>query len=584
MTDISLDQQKPPHPGPDAGAGGKEKRGQIPHNVSLRRARAWLRFMRIRLASAILLPELAGEEGRQLRQDVHDEGALTSGYVLMCALSAGIATLGLLQSSTAVVIGAMLVSPLMSPIAALGFGFASIDGKRIREAVKVVAIGAGIGILTGVLLTWLSPIRNATPEILARTQPTLLDLAVALFSGIAGGYATVIQKGGTAIGVAIATALMPPLAVVGYGIGVLNIRFALGALLLFLTNLAAITFSFAVIARLSGASRPLYKVEWKPRFVVVFVVVLLGLAVPLSMSLYRITQEGMMRSAATSAIIEACGGKNVDVTQIEVKWPLFDEPSVEALVIAPTYSPNAEEEAEKLLTAKIGEKVSISLQQIQAADLQSQTRAMIDAAMERTSQGIAADVPPYDKIRAGIGLPTRAIWTNRAERRVYVEPIPAPGWNLFDYSQVELEANKEDTGWNVRLIPPAQPVMRVDLAKSVTQGEVQAKDKAKEPDLISPELAGWALLRWGVNNVTMEAPAGNRTQAFIKGLKDAGITVSWKNTSEPAEVSPKPTGDAPSVALIRVYRPSPTAVAAAQAAAFAEAAKARAEQEARQEQ
>jgi uncharacterized hydrophobic protein (TIGR00271 family) len=153
-----------------------------------------------------------------LRHQVQDDGALTRGYMLMCGLAAGIAALGLLQSSTAVVIGAMLVSPLMSPIAALGFGFASIDGQRIRDAARVVLVGAAIGIAAGMLITWISPIRNATPELLARTQPTLLDLAVALLSGIAGGYATVMGKGGTAIGVAIATALMPPLTTVGYGI------------------------------------------------------------------------------------------------------------------------------------------------------------------------------------------------------------------------------------------------------------------------------------------------------------------------------------------------------------------------------
>ena len=170
----------------------------------------------------------------------------------------------------------MLISPLMNPIAALGFGFASIDGHRIRDAVRVVIVGAVIGILTGMVITWLSPIRNATPEILARTQPTLLDLAVALFSGIAGGYASVIVRGGTAIGVAIATALMPPLATLGYGLGVLQMRFALGAALLFLTNLAAIAFAFALIARLSGVARPLRAIEWTPRYIAVLIAAFLA--------------------------------------------------------------------------------------------------------------------------------------------------------------------------------------------------------------------------------------------------------------------------------------------------------------------
>lgn len=347
----------------------------IPMNVRLRRARALLKLVRIRLAKAVLLPHLSAHEAQEIRQTVRNEGALTSGYVLMCALSAGIAVLGLLQSSTAVVIGAMLISPLMNPIAALGFGFSSMDSNRIRDAARVVAVGAGIGVLTAVLITWLSPIRGATPEILARTQPTLLDLAVALFSGIAGGYASVIGKGGTAIGVAIATALMPPLAVVGYGLGVLELTFAFGAGLLFLTNLAAITFSFALIARLSGAARPLFKVEWKPRYIVILAGAFLLLAVPLSMTLFRITQEGAMRGAAREAIKKVSGGKAANIAQIDVSWPLFGDPVIDALVISKGYSPNAEAEAEKMVAEKLGREVEIQLQQVQTAgDQQSNTR------------------------------------------------------------------------------------------------------------------------------------------------------------------------------------------------------------------
>ncbi|MDG2005195.1 MAG: DUF389 domain-containing protein [Novosphingobium sp.] len=540
----------------------------IPMGVRLRRLRAWLRFIRIRFAKAVLLPELTGSEAQDLRQTVRKEGDLTSGYILMCALSAGIATLGMLQSSTAVVIGAMLISPLMNPIAALGFGFASLDGRRIREAVRVVAIGAAIGILTAVLLTWLSPIRNATPEILSRTQPTLLDLGIALFSGLAGGYATVIGKGGTAIGVAIATALMPPLAVLGYGLGVLQFEFALGAFLLFLTNLAAITFSFALIARLSGAARPLFRVEWQPRYVAVLAGAFIALAIPLSTTLVRITQEGAMLSAARTAIVEACGGRPARVTQIDVSWPLFGDPTVDALVISPTYSPNAEADAEKRLAEILDEKVDIHLQQIQATDIQSQTSAMIDAAMERTTAGIAADVPPYDKIRASIGLPTESIWINRAERRVYVEPVRAPEWTLFDYAQTELAANKVSDKWNVRVLPPPQAMLRVNIGDP---GMPAA-------GTISPELAGWALLLWGMDKVVMEAPDSESTKAFIKGLAEKGITVFRRDPAADIDVRGRRDKEAQPIAVIRVYSISPSqaakrAAAAAEAKKKAEAAK-----------
>jgi uncharacterized hydrophobic protein (TIGR00271 family) len=533
----------PQPPLPDTG----ERAARIPKDAALGRARVWARFLRMKFGRAILLPQLSPSEAYDLRHSVEDEGALTSGYMLMCALSAGIATLGLLQSSTAVVIGAMLISPLMSPIAALGFGFASFDGARIKKAARVVAFGAAIGILTAVLLTWISPIRNATPEILARTEPTLLDLAVALFSGIAGGYATVIRKGGTAIGVAIATALMPPLAVVGYGIGVLQVQFALGALLLFLTNLAAITLSFAIIARLSGAAKPLYSVELKPRFVIIFVSAFLVLAVPLSMTLSRLSKEATLRTAARAAIIEASGGGKADIAQIEVSWPLFGEPSVDALVVAPTYTPNAEETARASISAAMDAPVRVNLQQLQAADLQSQTRAMIDAAMERTAAGIAADVPPYERIRASIGLPTRALWSNRAERLVFVEPFPAPDWTLADYAALEREAIVPQQKWTVRIIPPPQPTLRVIIRPGPQSDEAA----------IMPALAAWALKRWGLGSVRIAAPPGDATAVFVERLRQAGITAVVDGEG----MVPTEDGEA-IIATVRVYAESPTRRAA----------------------
>lgn len=567
----SLKMQKPPRvSGVDkdeviAGDGAPEGHQEwTPPQVS--RLGAWLRFIRIKLARVILLPNFTFDEAFELRDSVRKEGRLTRGYILMCALSAGIAALGLLQSSTAVVIGAMLISPLMSPIAALGFGFASIDGRRIKDAARVVAIGAGIGILTGVLLTWASPIRNATPEILARTQPTLLDLAVALFSGIAGGYATVIGKGGTAIGVAIATALMPPLAVLGYGIGVLQIRFALGALLLFLTNLAAITFAFAVVARLAGVARPLYKVEWTPRYIGIFAAIFLLLATPLSLTLIKLSREAQIRTAASSAILAVCGDEST-IAQIDVSTPMFGEPSVDALVIAPSYTTNAAADAEARLRKALGSEVRIHLQQVMAADWQSRTRAMVDAAMERTAAGIAADVPPIDQVRQSIGLPTRSLWSDRAQRLVYVEPVPAPGWTLADYRSIERdEQTGADTQWTVRIVPP--PLARLTVALG------NAPEGTTVPeDAVSPELAVWALRRWGMNKVTIEGPPNAAYAPLLKALDDAGISAGF-TAAAPA---PDPDADEdtadppPASATLTVFGASPSQRAAAAAAARREA-------------
>lgn len=481
---------------------------------------------RIRIAHAILLPELAPKEAFELRHQVMDEGALTQGYVLMCALSAGIATLGLLQSSTAVVIGAMLISPLMSPIAALGFGFASIDGQRIRDAAKVVLVGALIGIATGMLLTLISPIRTATPEILARTEPTLLDLGVALLSGIAGGYATVRGKGGTAIGVAIATALMPPLATVGYGLGVMNPAYALGAFLLFLTNLAAIAFAFALIARLSGAARPLANVEWKPRYVIAGLAAFLVLATPLALTLLRVSQEAALRGTARGAITRAIGSDEISFAQLDIDWPLFGSPQIHAVVVTPRFREGAEEVVRNIL-ARQDRAATILLQQVVAADMTSQTRSMIEAAMERTAAGIAADVPPYDRIRASLAIPTRGIWSNQAERTVNIEPIAAPGWTLTDYREAERLANAASDGWRVRIIPPVTARLLVVLgADAPTEGTAAPEAGSDAPPAdgrVPADLAIWALQRWGLTQVGLAIPEGAEGGGLVSALRAASI-------------------------------------------------------------
>jgi uncharacterized hydrophobic protein (TIGR00271 family) len=173
-------------------------------------------------------------------------------YWLQIFFSAGIATLGLVLNSPAVIIGAMLISPLMGPILSAGLALATGDLILGIRAVLNITLSSLAAIAFAVFLVALLPFKEMTAEISARTAPNTLDLFVALFSGAIGSIATCREEKGivTSIpGVAIAVALMPPLCVTGYGIGLaLSFNFtqgidtALGGGLLFLTNLFAITF------------------------------------------------------------------------------------------------------------------------------------------------------------------------------------------------------------------------------------------------------------------------------------------------------------------------------------------------------
>ncbi|MEP7344550.1 MAG: DUF389 domain-containing protein [Gemmatimonadaceae bacterium] len=165
------------------------------------------------------------------------------GYWLQLFLATGIATLGLALGSTAVVIGGMLVSPLMGPLVELGMGFAVGSSLLVIRAFLRVAISAIVVTTAAALMTLALPFHEVTAEISARTAPTLLDLLVAVFCALAAAYTTVRRTADTtaaAAGTAIGIALVPPLCVVGYGLGTLSATVASGAGLLFIANFSAI--------------------------------------------------------------------------------------------------------------------------------------------------------------------------------------------------------------------------------------------------------------------------------------------------------------------------------------------------------
>jgi len=156
-------------------------------------------------------------------------------WILVCAIV--IASLGLNMNSTAVIIGAMLVSPLMGPIMGIGLGLATNDTSLIIRCLKNIAVATIISLIASCLYFWISPINDARSELLARTQPTIYDVLIAFFGGFAGIIATgTKQKGNILPGVAIATALMPPLCTAGYGLATIQFNFLFGAFYLFLIN------------------------------------------------------------------------------------------------------------------------------------------------------------------------------------------------------------------------------------------------------------------------------------------------------------------------------------------------------------
>ena len=169
-----------------------------------------------------------------IRKNISFKG--TNVFILACAII--IASVGLNVNSIPVIIGAMLVSPVMGPILGFGLGLGTEDNHLVKDSLKNFGVMVGISIIASSLFFLLSPLSLANPsELLARTNPTIYDVLIALFGGLAGIIETSRKdKGSVITGVAIATALMPPLCTVGYGISIWKGQVIFGALYLFLIN------------------------------------------------------------------------------------------------------------------------------------------------------------------------------------------------------------------------------------------------------------------------------------------------------------------------------------------------------------
>lgn len=212
--------------------------------------RTLLRYFRRFLKDRFNLEE--GKASEKATIEEIEKGVLFRGpnlWILMFAIM--VASIGLNVNSPAVIIGAMLISPLMGPIMGIGLGVGINDFELIIKALRNLGIAVGISVLTSALYFWISPLNDARSELLARTSPTLWDVLIALFGGLAGIVAGSRKEKSNAIpGVAIATALMPPLCTAGFGLATGQWSYFFGAFYLFFINSVFISFSTYVIVRL----------------------------------------------------------------------------------------------------------------------------------------------------------------------------------------------------------------------------------------------------------------------------------------------------------------------------------------------
>jgi len=219
-----------------------------------------------------------------------------------------IASIGLNVNSTAVIIGAMLISPLMGPILGIGLSVGTNDFETLIRSLKNLGIAVSIALITSTLYFSLTPLNIEQSELLARTKPTILDVLIALFGGFAGIVAGSRKEKSSVIpGVAIATALMPPLCTAGYGLATLKLSYFFGAFYLFFINSVFISLAtFLVVRYLKFPLVSFLNPVKAKRYRIVLITFLIATIIPSTVIFYNVIQETRFTIASESFINDEC--------------------------------------------------------------------------------------------------------------------------------------------------------------------------------------------------------------------------------------------------------------------------------------
>jgi len=317
-----------------------------------------------------LFPTLDQKERTDLFTHLDQGARVSHSYYMLILLSAIIATLGLLQNSAAVIIGAMVVAPLMTPILSLSLGIVLGEGRTLRVAIETLLRGVLLAVGLAALTASLLPAAEVTHEIAIRIRPTLLDLFIALAAGAVGAYATARTKvAGVISGVAISAALMPPVSTIGIGLALRRPEVAGGAALLFLTNLVAISMAGSLIFLLLGIRPQIHRRARRDllqRGLTLTLILLVVIAIPLGLLLAQSAQEVWRGWTLESTLRSELGG--AEVVKLEHQ---LDENTVRVKAIVYTLETPSREKVmaiQQILEKALDKPVSLRLTVVPVAE------------------------------------------------------------------------------------------------------------------------------------------------------------------------------------------------------------------------
>lgn len=474
-----------------------------------------------------LRQQVAMVDRAEVATAIDQDGRLQGSYMFMSAMASGIATIGLLCNSVSVIIGAMLVSPLMGPIVRLGLGLATLDLSRVFRALGTLIAGMALALAVAILIVWLSPLRTPTPEILARTTPNLFDMIAATLSGLAGAYAMIRNRGGAIVGVAIATALMPPMAVVGFGIAIAQWSIAKGALLLFTTNLVTIALSATLMSTWYGFSgrATRHAVAWQ---IVVGFAVLLPLGWPLAHALSDIAQQTRLLNTVRNTLTETLSGQSVRVLDLQLD---NKGQGIDVTFAAQRYDSEENEILHAALQKALPADLKLTLNPVITADPSHTELNRSALGPSLATAALAAPATPAsesDAIVKSFPLPLLGSGADAQLRQLTLVVAPTARAPLATLRQMEEQLERQWPGWVVRIVPPPRPLPPILFARG--SAELGAEQHAALEDVL------WALRRWDAHQVAVEGRASSdgrgtpqlaagRAESVRQWLEQAGIEV-----------------------------------------------------------
>ena len=326
------------------------------------------------------------EKLKEMQLELLEESTLEINYLALTVGSCAIATFGLLSNSPAVIIGAMIVAPLMLPIRGLAFASLSGNVNLFRKSATAILVGTLISIALAWCIGFLVRVPQFGSEVLARSEPTLLDLGIAIAAGGISGFAKVKPKTSSSLaGTAIAVALMPPICVIGLSLSQGDWSLSLGATLLYLTNLLGITLSCMLVFLITGCTS-LRRGGKALRRTAIFTLILI---IPLSVSFVQLWQQEELEALVQNILVNRTTTfQRVELIDTRINWRSEPPEAYLDVSVIGTYTPNPKQVGllEDFVAKETGKRFTLIFQvsQVEQVRRVSERQSSIDANIEQS--------------------------------------------------------------------------------------------------------------------------------------------------------------------------------------------------------